>query len=135
VRTFKHSLAAGFASICMLGAAAAADMTGAEIQSLISGKTGYLKTAPASVTGAVGDGVLYWGADGNSVYKTPQGPVWHGTWSINGNLYCSDYKEGPKRPCMRVEKQGDSVSLIDAESGQLRATVVRTAPGNVENLK
>jgi len=136
VRTFKHSIAAaGLASICIVGSAAAADMTGAEIQSLISGKTGYLKTGASSVTGAAGDGVIYWAADGSNVYKTPQGPVWHGTWSTKGNLYCSTYKEGPARPCMRVEKQGDTVNLIDSESGQLRAAIVKTAPGNAENLK
>ena len=134
MRTFKHSIAAGFASICILGSAAAADMTGAQIQSLISGKTGYVKTGAASVTGTTGEGVIYWSADGNSVYKTPQGPIWHGIWSIKDNLYCSEYKEGPKRPCMKVEKEGDTVSFIDSESGQLRITVVKTAPGNTEHL-
>jgi arabinogalactan endo-1,4-beta-galactosidase len=140
MRRFKYSIASGFASICILGLAAAADitdMTGAEIQSLISGRTGYVKTAPASVTavtGKTGEGVIYWGADGNSVYKTPAGPIWHGSWSIKGNLYCSEYKEGSKRPCMKVEKQGDTVNFVDTESGQLRLTVVKTVPGNAENL-
>jgi hypothetical protein len=35
---------------------------------------------------------------------------------------------------MKVEKHGDTVSFIDSESGQLRITVVKTAPGNAENL-
>ena len=134
MRTLGHSIAAGLASICISGSAVAADMTGAEIQSLISGKTGYVKTGASSVTGRVGEGVIYWGADGNDFYKTPQGPIWHGTWSIKGNLYCSTYKEGPARPCMKVEKQGDTVSFVDSESGQLRITIVKTAPGNAENL-
>jgi hypothetical protein len=135
MRLFKPPIAAGFASICILvGSAAAADMTGAEIQSLICGKTGYVQTGVASVTGTTGEGAIYWGADGNSLYKTPQGPIWHGIWSIKGSLYCSDYKEGSKRPCMKVEKQGDTVNFIDSESGQLRITFVKIAPGNAENL-
>jgi len=47
MRIIKHSITAGFASVCVLGSAAAADMTGAEIQSLISGKTGYVETGAA----------------------------------------------------------------------------------------
>ena len=136
MRLFKPPIAAGFASLCILvGSAAAADMTGAEIQSLICGKTGYVQTGVASVTGTTGEGAIYWGADGNSLYKTPQGPIWHGTWSIKGNLYCSSYTEGQPRPCMKVEKQGDTVSFMDVESGQLRITIVKTVFGNAENLK
>ena len=131
----KQSVAAGLASICILGSAVAAEMTGAEIQSLISGKTGYVKTGATSVTGTVGEGVIYWAADGSDLYKTPQGPIWHGTWSIKGNLYCSSYTEGQPRPCMKVEKQGDTVSFMDVESGQLRITIVKTVFGNAENLK
>ena len=48
--SIKQSIAAGLASIYILGSAVAAEMTGAEIQSLISGKTGYVQTgATASV--------------------------------------------------------------------------------------
>jgi len=71
---------------------------------------------------------------GSGLYKTPQGSIWHGTWRINGNLYCSDWKEGSKRPCMKAEKQGDTVSFVDSESGQLRIKIVKTVPGNAENL-
>jgi hypothetical protein len=134
MRIIKHSIAAGLASVCLIGSATAADLTGAEIQSLISGKTGYVETGAASVTGAIGKGAIYWAADGSGLYKTPQGPVWHGTWSVKGNLYCSEWKEGAKRPCVKAEKQGDIVSLIDSESGQLRVKILKTAPGNAESL-
>ncbi|MGP0091208.1 MAG: hypothetical protein ACLPKB_14795 [Xanthobacteraceae bacterium] len=134
MRIIKLSIAAGLASACVIGSAAAADMTGAEIQSFMSGKTGYVETSAASVTGAVGKGAIYWAADGSGLYKTPQGPVWHGTWSIKGDLYCSEWKEAAKRPCMKLEKQGDVVSFIDVESGQLRIKVMKTAPGNAESL-
>jgi hypothetical protein len=89
MRRIKHFIAAGLASICALGTAAAVDMTGAEIQALISGKTGYVETGAGSVTGTVGQGAIYSGADGNGLYKTPKGPIWHGSWSIKGDLYCS----------------------------------------------
>ena len=134
MRIVRHSFAAGLASFCIVAPALAAEMTGAEIQSLIAGKTGYVKTGASSVTGKVGEGAIYWANDGNDLYKTPQGAVWHGTWSIKGNLYCSAYKEAQPRPCMKVEKQGDTVKFIDSESGQVRIEVVKTAPGNAENL-
>jgi hypothetical protein len=35
---------------------------------------------------------------------------------------------------MKAEKQGDTVSFIDIESGKLRIKVLKTAPGNAENL-
>jgi hypothetical protein len=35
---------------------------------------------------------------------------------------------------MTIEKQGDTLSFIDTESGQLRIKVLKTAPGNAENL-
>ena len=128
---FLVGLAALFAASAT---ACAEDLPGAEIQSLISGKTGYVETGAASVTGTIGQGAIYWAADGSGLYKTPKGPVWHGTWSIKGNLYCSKWKEGPNSACMKVEKQGDTVSFIDIESGKLRIKVLKTAPGNAENL-
>jgi len=49
MRILRHSIAAGLGSICVLGSAAAADLTGAEIQALISSKTGYVETGAGSV--------------------------------------------------------------------------------------
>jgi hypothetical protein len=57
------------------------------------------------------------------------------SWSIKSDHYCSDWKEGPKRARMKVEKPGDTVSFLDSESGQLRIKVLKTVPGNAENLK
>jgi hypothetical protein len=110
-------------------------MTGEEIKSFISGKTGYGETTAASVVGAAGQGTIYWAADGTAVRKTPAGDIWHGTWSIKGNLYCSEWKEGAKGPCMRLEKQGNAVSFIDSDTGKVRVKVAKTVPGNAENLK
>ena len=136
MRVTNYSIAAGLTWVCVLGSAAAADLTGAEIQSFMSGKTGYVETTAASVTGTPGQGAIYWAADGSGLYKTPQGPTWHGTWSVKGDMYCSEWKEATaKRPCMKLEKQGETVSFIDSESGQVRIKVTKTVPGNAENLK
>jgi hypothetical protein len=135
MRVTRYSAAASLASLFILGSAAAADMTGGEIQSFISGKTGYGETTTESWTGTAGQGTIYWASDGSGLYKTPKGPVWHGTWTIKGNLYCTEWKEGRKRPCMRFEKQGDAVSFIDSETGKVRFKVTKTVPGNAENLE
>jgi len=118
----------------LIGSALAADMTGAEIKALLSGKTFYLETTTASGTGIAGQGVIYWAEDGTALYKTPTGAIWHGKWEIKGNTACTDWKEKPNNSCVRYDKAGDAVSIIDAVSGQTRAKVVKTAPGNTEKL-
>jgi hypothetical protein len=69
----------------LIGSAHAADMTAAEIKAFLSGNTIYLETTAASATGKPGQGVIYWAADGTSLYKTPTGAIWHGKWEIKGN--------------------------------------------------
>jgi hypothetical protein len=126
---------AACAAILLPGPLAAAEMTGGEIKALISGNTAYVETTGASVTGAVGKGTIYYAADGTGLYKTPKGETWHGTWAIKGNLLCTEWKEGPKRPCLKYDKQGDIINVNDSESGQTRVRVTKFAPGNAENLK
>jgi hypothetical protein len=75
----KHIVTTAIASICMLGSSTAAELTGAEIKELITGKSLYLETTSSSVTGTPGQGVLYYAADGSALYKTPKGVMWHGT--------------------------------------------------------
>src|SRR5579862_7473337 len=118
----------------LIGSALAADMTGADIKAFLSGKTAYLETTAASASGKPGQGVIYWAADGTALYKTPAGAVWHGKWEIKGNTLCADWKEKPNNGCVRYDKTGDTVTVIDAASGQARAKVVKTAPGNAEKL-
>ena len=117
-----------------IGSAVAADMTGPDIKTLISGKSIYLETTAASSTGTAGQGVIYYAEDGSALYKTPTGALWHGKWEIKGNTACTDWKEKPNNPCTRWDKTGDTVSLIDVASGQTRAKVVKTAAGNPEKL-
>ena len=129
------SFAAPLAYFCLIaGPAAAAELTGAEIKDLISGKTVYLETTAASPTGTAGKGVIYYAADGSSLYKTPSGALWHGTWAIKDNTNCTNWKEAPNNPCSKYDKQGDAVNIISTATGQVRAKIVKTAPGNAENL-
>jgi len=55
----------------LIGSATAAEMTGAAIKELISGKTVYLELT--SVTN--GKGVIYYDAKGTLLYKTPKGDM------------------------------------------------------------
>lgn len=122
------------ASVCMLGSATAAELTGAQIKDAIAGKSVYLETTAASATGTTGHGVIYYDANGTALYKTPKGEMWHGPWKIEGNTACVDWKEKPNNPCVKYDKQGDTTSIIDASTGQVRAKVVKIAAGNAENL-
>jgi len=135
MHVIRHSAAIIVASICVAGSAAAQQMTGEEIRSFLSGKTAYVQTGTASATGTIGEGAIYYGADGTGLYRTPTGAIWHGTWTVKDNKYCSEYKEGPKRPCGPFEKQGDTVVFIDGETGKVRIKITKTVPGNAENLK
>jgi hypothetical protein len=122
------------ASICLTGPAMAAEMTAAEIKDLISGKTIYLETAAGSVTGAQGQGVIYYAADGTALYKTPKGVMWHGTWAIKDNTNCSSWKEAPGAACSKYDKQGDAITILNSATGQVRAKILKTASGNAEKL-
>jgi hypothetical protein len=114
--------------------ARAADMTGAEIKSFLAGKTAYLETTAASAGGQAGQVVIYWGDDGTALYKTPAGVVMHGKWEVKDNTNCTEWKERPNTGCVRYDKTGDVVTVVDVNSGQVRAKIVKTVPGNVEKL-
>jgi hypothetical protein len=121
-------------SVLLAGTALAAELTGAEIRSLLYGKTVYLETTAASVAGKPGQGVIYWTEDGTALYKTPDGSMMHGKSEIKDNTNCTEWKERPGSGCTRYDKQGDVVTIIDVKSGQVRAKIVKTAPGNAEKL-
>jgi hypothetical protein len=121
-------------AVGLIGSSLAADMTGAEIKSFLSGKTVYLETTTASASGKAGQGVIYWSEDGTALYKTPAGSMMHGKWEIKGNTNCTDWKERPGTGCVRYDKAGDAVTVIDVASGQTRAKIVKTAAGNAEKL-
>jgi len=118
----------------VIGSALAADMTAAEIKTFAIGKTVYLETTAASVTGKAGQGMIYWAEDGTALYKTPSGAMWTGTWQFKDNTLCTEWKQRPGAPCTRWDKTGDAVSTIDSASGQTRAKILKTATGNAEKL-
>lgn len=118
----------------LINFAHAADMTGAEIKTFLSGNTAYLDTTAASASGQAGQGVIYWADDGTALYKTPAGTMMHGKWQVKGNTNCTEWKERPGTGCVRYDKTGDTVTVIDVGSGKSRAKIVKTAPGNAEKL-
>jgi hypothetical protein len=120
-------------SICLLGSAAAAQLTGAEIQELISGNSVYLQLT-ASVTGTQGQGIIYYDSLGTALFKTPEGVIWHGTWKIEGNTACINWKESPRNPCAKYDKRGNSLTTINVATGIARGKVTKIVPGNAEKL-
>ena len=121
-------------SVGLLGSVLAADLTGSEIKALLSGKTFYVETTAASAAGTPGQGIIYWGDDGSVLYKTPSSALWHGQSEIKGNTLCTTWKERPNTGCTRYDKTGDTVTIYDAASGQVRAKIVKIMPGNFEKL-
>jgi hypothetical protein len=121
------------ASACMLASATAAELTGAEIKDLLSGKTTYLELT-ASITGSSGPAMMYYDPNGTVLYKTPKGVMWHGAWKIEGNTVCIDWKEAPKNPCTKYDKQGDEIAPINVATGVARGRVTKIVQGNAENL-
>jgi hypothetical protein len=117
-----------------MGSAFAADLTGPEIKTLLSGNTVYLETTAASSSGQAGNAAIYWAADGTALFKTASGSIMHGTWVIKDNTNCTDWKERPGAGCVRYDKTGDTITAIDAASGKVRAKIVKTASGNAEKL-
>ena len=129
-----RAIIAGTGVAGLIAPALAADLTGPEIKALLSGKSVYVETTAASASGQSGQGVIYWAEDGTALYKTPSGAIMHGKWEIKGNTNCTDWKERPNTACTRYDKVGDTVTVFDTASGQVRAKIVKTAPGNAEKL-
>jgi hypothetical protein len=134
MRANERVVATAIASICMLGSATAAELTGEQIKQLITGKSVYLETTSASSTGTPGHGVIYYAPDGNALFKTPKDVIWHGKWTIKDNTACIDWKEKPNNGCVKYDKQGDTTNIIDVATGQTRAKMSMIAAGNAEHL-
>ena len=121
MRTAARTVIVTTGIIGLIGSALAADMTGADIKTFFSGNTAYLKTTAASASGQIGNGVIYWNADGTALYKRPLGGMMHGKWQIKGNTLCAQWKERPGTGCVRYDKTGDAVTVIDVKSRKARA--------------
>jgi len=94
MRIAAHTVIVTTGIIGLIGSALAAEMTGADIKTFLSGNTAYLKTTAASASGQVGNGVIYWNADGTALYKRPLEGMMHGKWAIKGNALCARWKSG-----------------------------------------
>jgi hypothetical protein len=134
MRIGPHAIIAASGVIGLISSALAAEMTGAEIKALLSGKTAYLETTAASSSGQAGQGVIYWAEDGTALFRIPSGTVWHGKWEIKDNTNCTEWKERPGTGCVRYDKTGEAVTVIDAKSGAIRAKYAKIVPGNAEKL-
>jgi hypothetical protein len=134
MRVAAHSVVIATGLVGLISSAFAAELTGAEIKDLISGKSVYSQSTAASSTGTAGPSVIYYAADGTALYKTAGGTIWHGKWSIKDNTACVDWKEKPNNPCSKYDKQGDAINIVNVTSGEVRAKVVKIAAGNSENI-
>jgi len=134
MRIATHAILVASSVVSLIGSALAADMTGAEIKEFLSGKTIYLATTAASSSGQAGQGVIYFAADGTALFKTPGGAIMHGAWQVKDNTNCTVWKERPGTGCVRYDKTGDIVTVIDAASGNVRGKISKNVPGNPEKL-
>ena len=132
-RTIATLFATTASVLSIIGSAFAADLTETEIKALISNNTIYLQLA-ASSTGPAGQAKGYFATDGVALYKLPSGAILHGKWTTKGNQLCIDWKESPNSSCLKYVKEGDNVTVHDAGTGKLQATIMRTAPGNAEKI-
>jgi hypothetical protein len=133
MRAIERAVVSALGAILFVGSAAAADLTGAELKTLLSGKSVYLENTATSTAGA-GQGVIYYAADGNALYKTGSGKVLHGTWTIKDNTSCITWKEQPSNPCSRYDKTGDTITVINVATGQVRGKVLKVVDGNPEKI-
>ena len=136
MRIATHAIIIATGVVGLIGSALAADMTGAELKAFLSGTTEYLETTGIGASTAPSQVVLYFDADGTALNKNvTTGVLLHGNWHIEGNTSCAVWKERPNvQPCVRYDKTGDTVTIIDAVSGQTRAKVVKVVAGNAEHL-
>ena len=79
--------------------------------------------------------MLYYAADGTALYKTGSGKILHGKWTFKENTLCIDWKEAPNNACSRYDKQGDTISVINVATGQVRGKVLKIADGNPEKIQ
>jgi hypothetical protein len=133
MRAIERAVVSALGTILFVGSATAADLTGAELKTLLSGKSVYLENTATSTAGA-GQGVIYYAADGSALYKTGSGKVLHGTWTIKDNTSCIEWKEQPNNPCSRYDKTGDTITVINVATGQVRGKVLKVVDGNPEKI-
>jgi hypothetical protein len=131
--TVKRAIIPTIGFAFLIGPVAAADLTGAQLKEMFTGKSVYLENTATSTAGAC-QGVLYYAADGSTLYKTGSGKILHGKWSIKENTLCIDWKEQPNNPCTRYDKQGDTITSFNVATGQPRGKILKIVDGNAEKI-
>ena len=134
MRSIRHISVVAIGSLSLIGSATAAELTSAEVKDLLTGKTVYVEVTPDTTTGIPGKGVFYYAPDGTVLYKRAEGVLWHGTWKIQDNTGCIDFKESPNNPCSKYDKSGDTIVAINTATGKVRVKVLKSVAGNAENL-
>ena len=99
------------------------------------GRTYYLEVATGGTLATARQAPLYFAPDGAILNRVPSGKSQQGMWTIKDNTVCVEWKDLPPNPCSRYDKQGDVVSVVNVATGQPRGKIIRSADGNVENLK
>jgi subtilisin family serine protease len=130
----RYAFVAALAAVVVPGAAQSAELTITEVKELITGNSVYMELTAASSSKTPGQGVIYYAADGAALYKTPKNAIWRGSWQIKDNTVCLDWKEAPNNPCTRYEKKGETITFINALTGQVRGKVLSVSTGNTEAL-
>lgn len=135
MRFMTYAAIAATSTFALTLAANAADLSEAELKDMLVGKTVYLELqAAGSVTGAGGQGAIFYNTNGTAHYKTPKGEIWQGQYTFKANTLCTDWKQAPNNACTRYDKQGDTITLINIATGQPRGKIIKTAAGNPEKL-
>lgn len=115
--------------------AIAADVSTDELRQFLVGRTYYLETTIGGTLAQSGQAILYFAPEGNVINRIPSGKIQQGAWTIKDNTVCVVWKDLPPNPCSRYDRQGDLVTVINAQTGQPRGKITKSADRNVEGLK
>jgi 4-diphosphocytidyl-2C-methyl-D-erythritol kinase len=129
---FARPIIAAICSFCLVGSSAAAQLSGPQIQALISGNSIYVKLYEPQ--NGADRGVIYYSADGAALYKPVRGPMWHGRWLIKENAACVDWAEQASNPCSSYVKRRGGITILNIATGRPRGVVTKVRRGNVEKL-
>jgi hypothetical protein len=130
--SFALSLLSTLALSAALSPAGAQDLSAAEVVALIKGKTLY-QDLPGGPRGK-GPAMIYYGDDNKLAAKFPNGTSPKGTWSAKDNTICTVWDDQPVNPCTRYRKDGDKITTINVETGQVRGVIDRIVAGNPDRL-
>lgn len=117
------------------GTAHAAPLNEMQLDGLLTGNTVYLNV-PAGNPALPDGGIVpfKYGSDGSSSARLSAELTLVGTWTLESDHYCVDWNNGPKNSCTKVIKTAEGISLVDANTDDVRGTVERVVPGNPEGI-